>query len=139
MAFVVAVITAPLTQRLIYEAAKLTYNLVNTAYQYGSNILASKKPVNLPSWNKLTVDMEHILSGHTPNGSRNPDGKKSIFYGMTAEQILRAIKEAYNNCSKLQTQGDRVLLEGFSESYNLLVQIWVNLTTRVIETAYPVG
>lgn len=81
--------------------------------------------------------MDHILSGHTPNGPRNPKGNKTVFWGMTARQIVKAIYEAYMNGKKIQTQGDRVLVEGFSSTFNMFIRIWVNVVEFVIETAYP--
>ncbi len=98
-----------------------------------------QKPVNLPSPKKLTLDMEHIASGHMPGGSRNPNGNKDVFWGMTAAQVSRAIYEAYSNASKLQTQDTSVLLEGFSYEFQLKIQIWVDLVEKIIKTAYPVN
>ena len=47
---------------------------------------ASKpKSPNLPTFKKLTIMMDHIMSGHSPGGGHNPKGNKSVFYGMTAE------------------------------------------------------
>lgn len=56
---------------------------------------------------------------------------------MTAEQVYRAIEEAYKNSKRLQTQGDRILLQGYSKTYDLLIEIWLNVKSRTIETAYP--
>ncbi|MBQ8814995.1 MAG: hypothetical protein IJZ85_10940 [Lachnospiraceae bacterium] len=44
-----------------------------------SGVTLAKKPVNLPSWGKLTVDMRHIGSGHMPGGFRNNKGNKTVF------------------------------------------------------------
>ena len=99
----------------------------------------TKKPVNLPSWKKLEVDMDHISSGHMPNGSRNPDDKKSIFVGLTTSQVLKAIREAYNHSSKLTSIGDRIKLSGYSDTFGLVIEIWLNIADDVIETAYPKG
>ena len=99
----------------------------------------TKKPVNLPSWKKLEVDMDHISSGHMPNGSRNPDDKKSVFVGLTTSQVLKAIREAYNHSSKLTSIGDRIKLSGYSDTFGLVIEIWLNIADDVIETAYPKG
>lgn len=96
-----------------------------------------KKPANLPSAKKLTINMEHIKTGHMPGGSRNQKGLKSVFYGLTAEQIRKAIIDAYNSGTKWKTQGDRILVRGYSDTYELLIEIWVNIKTYIIETAYP--
>jgi hypothetical protein len=37
------------------------------------------KPVNLPSWKTIKVDMTHVLSGHSQGGNRNREGKKDEF------------------------------------------------------------
>src|SRR5204863_101464 len=37
----------------------------------GASILGKcPKPINLPKWKKIGIDMEHILSGHTAGGIR---------------------------------------------------------------------
>ena len=95
------------------------------------------KPVNLPSKRKVKLDTDHIESGHTPDGSRNPKGNKSVFVGLTSHEIAKAIYEAYSNASKLQTQGPRVKLIGFSQTYNLVIEMWLNIVDLIIETAYP--
>ena len=97
----------------------------------------SKKPVNLPSHKKVKLDLDHISSGHMPGGNRNPDGRKSVFWGLTTNQVIKAIYEAYKSSSKIQTQGDRIRLIGYSDSYNLVIEIWLNVVTKIIETAYP--
>jgi hypothetical protein len=96
-----------------------------------------KKPVNLPSGKKVKLDMDHISSGHMPDGDRNPDGNKSVFWGMTSAQVAKAIYEAYNASSKLQSQGSRIKLIGYSNTFNLIIEMWINITTKIIETAYP--
>ena len=98
-----------------------------------------KKPVNLPSHKKVKLDIDHIVSGHMPDGDRNPDGKKSVFWGLTTHQMIKAIYEAYKYASKLQTQGDRVKIIGTSESFDIIIEMWINIVTDIIETAYPKG
>ena len=107
--------------------------------QSTSGVQISKKPVNLPSWKKLKVNMDHISSGHMPGGSRNPDGRRTVFWGLTAEEVYRAIREAYNNSSKLLTQGERILVEGYSDICGKTIEIWINVVNNTIETAYPKG
>ena len=72
----------------------------------------AKKPVNLPSHKKVTLDIDHITSGHMPDGPRNPDGKKDVFWGLTTTQVIKAIYEAYQHSSKLKTQWDRIKIIG---------------------------
>ena len=97
----------------------------------------TKKPINLPSRKKVKLDMDHISSGHMPNGNRNPDGRKTVFWGLTTNQVIKAIYEAYETSSKLRTQGERIMLIGYSSSYNLTIELWLNTITKYIETAYP--
>ena len=133
---------------LLLASALLTGSTANTnqsstastdSLQNASEVQSAKKPVNLPSWKKLQVDMDHISSGHMPGGPRNPDGKKTVFWGLTAEEVYRAIQEAYNSSSKLMTQGERILVEGYSEICGQIIEIWVNVVEKIIETAYPKG
>jgi RHS repeat-associated protein len=100
------------------------------------------KPVNLPSSSKITVDMDHIESGHMEGGSRLTQsraagGSKDVFPSqMNKNQVESAIRDAYQKSSKLQTQGERVLVQG--QSGKLTIQMWVNTTTKIIESAWPV-
>ena len=104
---------------------------------YNKNQASKPKSPNLPAYKKLSLDMDHIMSGHYPGGGRNPKGKKSVFYGMTVDAVRRAIEEAYKVCEKIQTQGNNVLVRGYSETYNMVIEMWVNIKDRIIETAYP--
>ena len=97
----------------------------------------NKKPPNLPARKKMTLDIDHIVSGHMPNGPRNPDGKKTVFWGMTTQQVIRAIYEAYSNSTKLQTQGTNIRIMGYSNSFNLFIEMWIDITEFIIKTAYP--
>ena len=97
----------------------------------------SKKPANLPSKKKVRLDMDHIVSGHMPNGPRNPKGNKDVFYGLTAQQVMKAVYEAYSTSSKLKTQGHNIKLIGYSQSFNLMIEMWVDTIELIIKTAYP--
>jgi hypothetical protein len=56
---------------------------------------------------------------------------------MSTNQVERTVRSAYQNVTdKLQTQGDRMLLRGISNS-SIQVEMWLNKSTRTIETAYP--
>jgi hypothetical protein len=124
------------------EMLDLTVEHDHTFYvDYGGDaILVHNKCVNLPSWKKLEVDMEHIKSGHVEGGARvSPN--KGLFENMNDGQINNAIRDAYNNGSRVQTQigGDgatRVLVRG--EGGGRTIEMWVNTTTNVVETAYPI-
>jgi RHS repeat-associated protein len=115
---------------------------VSIAGEGAEGILAARgalklKPVNLPAWRTIGIDMEEVLSGHTATGLRAAQsGIKDLFpSGMTGEQIERVVREAYRYGEKVATQGERVLVRG--QSNGLTIEMWVNRTTRTIETAYP--
>ena len=116
-------------------------NRYNSAAGYRGGIggpsVVGPKPINLPSANKVTINMEHVLSGHVKGGSRVSAQKTLFPENMNPNQIQKAIKDSFKSCKKLETQGERVLLEGVSRD-NLRIQMWLNRTTKTIETAYPV-
>ena len=112
-----------------------------------------KKAINLPAWSKLTYKLEedgktiHLINNHTINGkgyqqSIAAGGRKGIYpEWMSEKQIFKSIREAYENSKKVETQiinGEKkVRLVG--QSGNLTIEMWVNLTTDTLETAYPKG
>jgi len=95
------------------------------------------KPINLPSWRNIAIDIEHVASGHMADGSRTIlGGNKDLFPEyMSAEQVERAIRTAYRFGEKIKSQGDNVLIRG--ECDGLTIEMWVNKVTKIIETAYP--
>jgi len=98
------------------------------------------KAINLPSVRKIAIDMDHVLSGHTSAGTRAmQSGEKDLFPdAMNAQQVEMAIKQAYANGKKVQTQGERTLIQGTSKN-GLKIEMWVNTETKTVETAYPMG
>jgi RHS repeat-associated protein len=94
------------------------------------------KAVNLPSWKKIAIDMQHIASGHMRGGSRVSPLKDLFPDHMNARQVERAVREAYRLGEKVGSQGERVLMRG--QSAGLTIEMWVNRATKTIETAYPV-
>lgn len=107
------------------------------------NLSGVKKAVNLPSWDKLTVDMEHITSGHKVGGSRlntsnKMGGAKDVFpEWMTDKQILSAIKEAYKNAKKIKTQVDGngdTIIKLLGQTKELNIEIYVNTSKNIINT-----
>lgn len=54
---------------------------------------------------------------------------------MSFKQVEKAVRNAYKNGNKVETQGDRVKVIGKSES--MTIEMWVNTKTNTIETAYP--
>jgi RHS repeat-associated protein len=119
------------------------YNLavegVHTYHVGTLAVVVHNKCVNLPSWRKLTIDMDHIASGHMPGGARvSPN--KGVFEGMTERQVQRAVRDAYNSGKRVETQhgidgAKRVRVRGAGGGRE--IEMWVNLTARRVETAYP--
>ena len=93
--------------------------------------------VNLPSVRKLRKNKNHIMSGHSAGGNRGGPNKDRFPKWMTWSMISKAIDEAYTVGKKIQTQGDRVFIRGFSKTYNTVVEMWVNLKEKIIESAWP--
>ena len=91
----------------------------------------------LPSHKKIEVDLDHIVSGHTKGGSRTGGGLKDLFPEyMSDEAVGRTVRKAYKNVyKKVKAQGERVLVRGNAEGVR--VEMWVNTSTKTIETAYP--
>ena len=98
---------------------------------------AASKPINLPSYKKVNINMGHIMSGHSKSGGRATQSKiKSLFpRNMSQKQIENAIRNAYRHGKRVQTQGDRVKVQG--KSGGMTIEMWVNTKTKRIETAYP--
>jgi hypothetical protein len=96
-----------------------------------------KKPVNLPSWKKVKIDMEEVESGHTATGSRAlQSGKKDLFpSNWSSSKIEKAIRQAYRYGERMGSQGERVFVQG--QGGGLRIQMWVNTATKTIETAWP--
>jgi RHS repeat-associated protein len=97
------------------------------------------KPVNLPGWRKVDIDMDHVLDRHTAAGKTyKQSGIKTKFPDyMSQGEIESTIRQAYRSSSVAgRSQGDRVFLRGSANGLD--VEMWVNKQTRMIETAYPV-
>ncbi|BBB90435.1 hypothetical protein MAMMFC1_01086 [Methylomusa anaerophila] len=99
----------------------------------GAPVLA--KPVNLPAWRDVAIDIEHIASGHMIGGSRASAIKDLFPPYMNAQQVERAVREAYRYGERVSTQGDRVVIRGTSNG--MTIEMYVNTVTNIIETAYP--
>jgi RHS repeat-associated protein len=97
-------------------------------------IVGRTKPVNLPSWGKLTINWQHIRERHIAGGIY-AKGQRTVFGDLTERQVEALIREAYKNAKKLQTQGERILVEGCANGWR--IQMWINTATNTIETAYP--
>lgn len=110
-----------------------------------------KKAINLPSWNKLKFMLDedgsvHYLSGHKKGGNRLTNsirggGHKDIFPdSMSEQQITTAVKEAYNNSKKINTQvrfnGDKVVTLLGESKDGLKIKMYINVTQKMLETAF---
>ncbi|WP_436488821.1 DUF6443 domain-containing protein [Chitinophaga sp. ARDCPP14] len=92
----------------------------------------------LPSWKKVIIDIDHIASGHIRGGNRISNLKTLFPEWMNAKDVSRVVRNAYRNVhTKLQTQGDRILLRGTGFD-GLEIEMWLNKVTNTIETAYPI-
>jgi hypothetical protein len=107
------------------------------AFGWGTKLKAPVKPVSLPSMKKLTIDIDHIASGHMKGGSRVSPIKDLFPETWTKSQVEKAIKEAYKSAKRIHTQGDRILVQGTYQGKT--IEMWINKVTKTIETAYPKG
>jgi hypothetical protein len=94
----------------------------------------------MPSWRKVTIDMEEVASGHMQGGWRLSAGnRKDIFpSNMTQAQVEKAIRNAYRHGEALKSQGingERVFVSGPFGSGR--IEMWVNKETKIIESAWP--
>ena len=110
------------------------------AIDAGQLALAATKPVNLPSWKSIEIDMDHVESGHMGGGRAIQSeaagaGKSQFPSSMSKEQVERAIREAYRNGSNAGRQGDVVKVIG--QGGGMQIEMWVNTATKTIESAYP--
>jgi len=102
----------------------------------GSAAAYSIKPVNLPAWKRILIDIEHIASGHMEGGARVTEDK-DLFPGyMTKADVAAAVRNAYRLGRPVYRQGSRVLVRGPAKGFD--IEMWVNTDTRTIETAYPI-
>jgi hypothetical protein len=93
------------------------------------------KPVNLPAWRTIRIDMAHIILMHARAELRRNTRKSQFPPNMTAPQIERTIRQAYRNAKRCRKQGARALVRG--KWSGLTLDMWVNETTKTIESAYP--
>jgi Bacterial EndoU nuclease len=97
---------------------------------------------NLPSWKKVSIDMDHVLDRHTLTGatfqqSAKAGGNKSLFPGdWSAKKIEKEIREAYRGASPVKTENGIVQLRG-TLSNGQSVTIYVEKKSKKITTAFP--
>ena len=113
----------------------------------GSVLVHNSSCVNMPSSKKVSIDMDEVLSGHTSTGTRYLNsaaaGKgKDVFPDtMGPGEIENAIRQAYGDATKAgptqyRSNGDVVsYVKGTYDGME--IYMYVNVTTRVIETAWP--
>jgi hypothetical protein len=92
--------------------------------------------INLPAWKRVTIDIEHIASGHMKGGSRVSSLKTLFPEGWTRQQVENTVRQAYRTAERILSQEERVLVRGSANG--ITVEMWVNKATKTIETAYPV-
>jgi RHS repeat-associated protein len=95
------------------------------------------KPVSLPAESSLSLNLTHIASGHMQGGSRVSSLKTLFPSGWSTAHVEKAVRDAYKCAKKMESQGDRVRVRG-ATSEGLTVEMWVNTSTKMIETAYPI-
>jgi len=97
------------------------------------------KPVNLPAWRDVDIDMGHISSGHMEGESRVSADKTLFPSSWDSGQVESAVRGAYRYSRTIRSQGDKVLVVGPGPiGTNIRIEMWVNKSTRTIETAYPI-
>ena len=94
------------------------------------------KPIGLPKITAADVDLAHIREAHLPGGVRAGASKTLFPAGWSEHDVLSAVLAAYTGGKRIETQGQRVRVLG--ESRGLSIEMWVNLISKRIETAYPV-
>lgn len=143
----VKVVVDTMGNKMVFPDIELTKleDLIKPLESRAQQMLSGGKAINLPSWNKLTVDAEHILSGHKTGGTRltssvkSGKGKDVFPEWMTDKQILSAVKEAYGNSKKIKTQvvDGETIIKLIGDSEGTKIEMYVNLTQKKLTTAYP--
>ena len=86
---------------------------------------------------------DHIMDRHAPWGkTAQQSGKKNIFENMTENEIKKAVRNAWKNREKIETQKrpdqpDRIRYKGYDAETRYVIEIWQNKKTGWIETAFP--
>ncbi|MCY6493943.1 RHS repeat-associated core domain-containing protein [Leptolyngbya sp. GGD] len=91
-------------------------------------------------------DWTHIYDRHSAWGkTAQQSGKKDVFWALTSEkQIQRAVKNAWKNREKIETQDNlitnerRMLYQGLDPETGYVIEMWFSQETKMVETAYPV-
>ena len=103
-------------------------------------LVHNAKRCNLPSYKKVKVDMGHIRERHIKGGkvAKHRNKPDQLFpENMSERQIEKTVKEAYRNGKRVGSQPpDQVKVRG--EYDGVKVEMYINVKTKQIETAYPV-
>jgi hypothetical protein len=75
-------------------------------------------------------------ASHTRRRFHERSNARTVLGEVDLAHVKQIVKGAYQNAKKIATQGDRVLLQGASHGWT--VEMWLNVETKVLETAYPV-
>lgn len=92
----------------------------------------------------VAFDWVHIFERHTESGLvARQSGLKTLFSGLTEEQIKTLIRAAWKKRSRIKSQFDplgveRILYQGTAPRSGQAIQFWYNVETKIVETAYPV-
>ena len=99
----------------------------------------ASKAINLPSWRKVGVNIDHVAAGHLNGGWRTmcEGSRKTLFpEGFSKPQLEKIIRQAYKNGKKIRTaQDNKIIVVG--EYNGTKIEMYVNTKTKTIETAYP--
>jgi RHS repeat-associated protein len=120
-------------------SAALSLLILAATIRAGRGEVEAPKPVNLPAWRRVDVDMDHIASGHMEGGLRVSVSKDVFPSYMSRGDVESAVRNSYRYSARIRGQGDTVLVVGpgpLGSSYR--IEMWVNTKTRIIESAYPV-
>ncbi|WP_437956071.1 RHS repeat-associated core domain-containing protein [Sorangium sp. So ce119] len=118
-----------------YFVSELRVLSHNTEPCGGGAARGAPKAVNLPAWRSVGIDTAHIAERHIPGGPLT-SGRTVFPEHMSTKSVERAVRQAYRYGQKVGGQGERVLMRGQYDS--ITIEMWVNTTTKTIETAYPV-
>lgn len=94
--------------------------------------------------NARGFDWDHILDRHSERGGvARQSGIKTLFAGLTEEQIKARVRAAWRKRSRVKTQygslgAERIFYHGADAKSGEVIGFWYNLTTRIVETAFPV-
>ena len=119
------------------------YEVQRPRYTFPHSKSRGNLKTNRPSVKKVTLDMDHIMSGHSSGGNRGPN-KDRFPSWMTPVLIEQAIRFAYKNAEKAGAMqyswqnGVEMVRQFFRGQWNgISIEFWFNHTLKMIETAWP--